>query len=341
MRSTALKKYQKLESSGLWREAPELQRREVVVAFGEASLTLSDPRTEAALSHWSLPAVERINPGELPALYAPGRQALETLELDDPTMIAALETVRSAVASERPKPGRLRGQLLLGGTLLVVMLAATFLPGALVEHTAAMVPAAMRQNIGQVALADLSRVTGAPCADPSGQAALDRLALRLFSKDPPQLRVLPDGTALAMHLPGRIITLNRSLIEQQDGPEVVSGFALAEAARAAASDPLVPLLRHAGLRATFTLLTTGQLDPAAIEGYGAELLLQRPLTLAAEPLLEQFEVAGVPATPYARALDPTGEAVLALIEADPFAKGTPGPILTDGDWISLQAICAE
>ncbi|SEN61262.1 hypothetical protein SAMN04488103_10678 [Gemmobacter aquatilis] len=341
MRSTALKKYQKLESSGLWREAPELQRREVVVAFGEASLTLSDPRTETALSHWSLPAVERINPGELPALYAPGRQALETLELEDPTMIAALETVRSAVASERPKPGRLRGQLLLGGTLLVVLLAAAFLPGALIEHTATMVPAAMRQNIGQVALNDLSRVTGAPCADPSGQAALDRLAIRLFGEDPPQLRVLPDGAALAMHLPGRIITLNRSLIEQENGPEVASGFALAEAARAAASDPLVPLLRHAGLRATFTLLTTGQLDPAAIEGYGAELLLQRPLTLAAEPLLDQFEAAGVPATPYARALDPTGEATLALIEADPFAKGTPGPILADGDWISLQAICAE
>ena len=143
-------------------------------------------------------------------------------------------------------------------------------------------------------------------------------------------RIAVDGDVEALHP-----------LRQQDGPEVVSGFALAEAARAAASDPLVPLLRHAGLRATFTLLTTGQLDPAAIEGYGAELLLQRPLTLAAEPLLEQFEVAGVPATPYARALDPTGEAVLALIEADPFAKGTPGPILTDGDWISLQAICAE
>ena len=82
MRSTALKKYQKLESPGLWREAPELQRREVVVAFGEASLTLSDPRTDSALSHWSLPAVERLNPGETPALYSPGRDALETLELD-------------------------------------------------------------------------------------------------------------------------------------------------------------------------------------------------------------------------------------------------------------------
>jgi hypothetical protein len=41
---TALKKYQKLESSGLWRDAADAQRREVVVAFGEASLILSDPR---------------------------------------------------------------------------------------------------------------------------------------------------------------------------------------------------------------------------------------------------------------------------------------------------------
>ena len=72
---TALKKYQKLESPGLWRDAPEAQRREVVVAFGEASLVLSDPRTGSALSHWSLAAVHRLNPGRpLPSMPPmPGR----------------------------------------------------------------------------------------------------------------------------------------------------------------------------------------------------------------------------------------------------------------------------
>lgn len=49
----------------------------------------------------------------------------------------------------------------------------------------------------------------------------------------------------------------------------------------------------------------------------------------------------MPSTPYARALDPSGETVLALIEADPFAKEAPRPLMPDGDWISLQAICAE
>ncbi len=71
---TALKKYQKLESTGLWRESARGQRREVIVNFGEASLVLSDPRSENALSHWSLPAVERLNPGEMPATLRPRRR---------------------------------------------------------------------------------------------------------------------------------------------------------------------------------------------------------------------------------------------------------------------------
>jgi hypothetical protein len=49
----------------------------------------------------------------------------------------------------------------------------------------------------------------------------------------------------------------------------------------------------------------------------------------------------VPTSPYAYAVDPTGETVLALIEADPFRSKSPQPVLTDGDWISLQAICAD
>ena len=60
---TALKKYQRLECSGLWRETPQDQRREVLVRFGDATLVLSDPKSGEAVSHWSLPAIERINQG--------------------------------------------------------------------------------------------------------------------------------------------------------------------------------------------------------------------------------------------------------------------------------------
>ena len=68
---TALKKYQRLECFGLWRATPHDQRREVHVRFGDATLILIDPKSGTALSHWSLPAVEQLNRGTFPPVFAP------------------------------------------------------------------------------------------------------------------------------------------------------------------------------------------------------------------------------------------------------------------------------
>lgn len=337
---TALKQYQKLESPGLWRDVPEAQRREVVVNFGEASLVLFDPRTDTALSHWSLPAVHRLNPGAVPAIYSPGSDALETLEIADPDMIAALETVRNALAHARPRPGRLRGAMVLSVTTLVVGLAVFWLPGALETHTALVIPQATRLAIGKMALADLGRVAGSPCTTVAGQRALKNLGQRIFGADAPQIVILRDGTVPALHLPGPIIALNRSLIEAQDGPETAAGFALAEMARADRLDPMIALLHHAGLRATLRLLTSGALPASAVEGY-AEILLRSPGTVIDDgPLLARFAAADLPSSPYAYGLDPSGETTLGLIEADPLRGGPALPVLADGDWISLQTICS-
>jgi hypothetical protein len=337
---TALKKYQRLESQGLWRDAPDAQRREVVVSFGDSSLILSDPKNDIALSHWSLPAVMRVNSGQFPAVYAPGPDAPESLELDDPDMILALETVSGALASARARPGRLRLMILLGSFLIVFGVLAWVGPGRLVDQTAQMVPAAARLQMGQAALSDLVRISGQPCNGPGGQDALNRLAVRLFGTSIPwQLRIMPDAIPGAVHLPGNMILLDRALVESQPGPEALAGFAVAESLRVALADPLEPLLYHAGLSATVGLMTTGALDPTAIAGYGEELLRKPPLALEEATLLAAFESAKVPTTPYAYQLDPTGEKTLALIEADPFRGQTPDPLLSAADWAGLQAIC--
>ena len=104
---TALSEYARLETTGLWRETPDSQRREVVVSLGDATLVIST-MTDSALSHWSLPAVHRLNPGKRPALYAPDAEADELLEISEPQMIEAIETLRRAIDRTRPKPGRLR-----------------------------------------------------------------------------------------------------------------------------------------------------------------------------------------------------------------------------------------
>jgi hypothetical protein len=339
---TALKKYQKLESSGLWRDAADAQRREVVVAFGEASLILSDPRTGNPLAHWSLPAVQRINPGAQPALYAPDSGAeAEILEIEDSTMIGAIETVRGAIDHARARPGRLRSGLIAAGTVGALLLCVLWLPQALIAQTAAMVPDSKRAEIGRMALADETRVTGLPCAQPLGLRAAERLSERVLGVAGGQILFVRDGVGAAAHLPGNIILLSRHLVEDQNGPDVAAGFALAEKLRAEIDDPLVPLLRHAGLVATFRLLTSGVLPEGSLDGYAETALSAAPLLLPEALLLDRFRSAGLASSPYAYALDPSGETVLGLIEADPFRDVAPPPILPDGEWISLQTICQD
>ena len=339
---TALKKYQKLESSGLWRDAADAQRREVVVAFGEASLILSDPRTGNPLAHWSLPAVQRINPGAQPALYAPDSGAdAEILEIEDSTMIGAIETVRGAIDHARARPGRLRSGLIAAGTVGALLLCVLWLPQALIARTAAMVPDSKRAEIGRMALADETRVTGLPCTQPLGLRAAERLSERVLGVAGGQILFVRDGVGAATHLPGNIILLSRHLVEDQNGPDVAAGFALAEKLRAEIDDPLVPLLRHAGLVATFRLLTSGVLPEGSLDGYAETALPAAPAPLPEPLLLDRFRSAGIASSPYAYALDPSGETVLGLIEADPFRSAAPPPILPDGEWISLQTICQD
>ena len=127
---TALTEYQRLESPGVWRAAPEDQLRDVIVSIGSATLMIYD-MGDRPLAHWSLAALERKNPGKFPAIYAPGPDAPEELEIAEETMLDAIETVRSAVARQRPRSGRLRLVLLASALLTVIGLATYWLPDAL------------------------------------------------------------------------------------------------------------------------------------------------------------------------------------------------------------------
>jgi hypothetical protein len=336
---TALSEYQRLECLGLWRETPQSQRRDVIVSFGDASLIIRESPSERALSHWSLPAVRRLNPGRMPALFAPGPETQEELELDDESMIAAIAKVHAIIARRQPHPGRLRGALLASVAATILGAALIWLPGALKQHTAKVLPTATRAEMGQAVLADLTRLTGSPCSAPEGAAVLDELSARLLGSGG-RIVVLPEGLDRAIHLPGRIVAVGRRLVEQEENPEVMTGFVLAERTRAEARDPVPDALRYAGLGATFQLLTRGEVPVDAFHGYGEALLNEPPRPVGDAALIARFAAAGVGSSAYAYALDPSGESTLALIEADPFAKAPPPePLLEDTDWVALQGIC--
>ncbi|MEM8578063.1 MAG: hypothetical protein AAGF60_09455 [Pseudomonadota bacterium] len=331
---TALKQFQRLEATGLWRPAPGAQRREVVVSLGEATLTISST-ADQALAHWSLAAIERAPGTDGPALYHPEGDPSETLELDASDMVDAIETLRRAIRRARPRSGRLRW---LGAGLSVAAVAALcmmWLPGALTDHALRVVPEVTRVQIGTALLARMERVTGAPCRT---GAAADGLRALERRTGVPRLSVVPTLGVPSLALPGGRVVLDRTVLEDFEAPDVAAGYVLAEAARSEVRAPLRDVLEASGFLATTTLLTTGRLPDRALDAYALGVLREPRTPVAAEALLALFAAAELPSAPYAYALDPSGEATLALIEGDPAQAGAD-PIMPDGVWLRLQAIC--
>ncbi|MEP3298932.1 MAG: hypothetical protein ABJO27_21080 [Pseudoruegeria sp.] len=334
---TALTQYQRLETVGIWKADKDAQRKDVVVSFGNATLVLSKTNDQP-LTHWSLAAVNRLNPGERPAIFAPDADGSETLEIDDPDMIDAIGQIRKAIAQSKPRPGRLRYSLTALGLIVGISLSVFWLPTALTQYAASIVPEVKRVEIGASLLDRISHLSGNPCASTYGVKALNRLRERVLAPDD-KLAVLPAGVRITTHLPGGFILLNRSLVEDPEDPAVTSGYLLAEQWRRTQIDPLERLLSSAGLSTTLKLMMSGNIEPDVLQHY-AEGLLITPLSSAPdEALLAEFAKAEISSTPYGYALDVTGETTLALIEGDPMAGQTTAPVLTDGQWISLQSIC--
>lgn len=352
---TAIDKFERLEATGLWRSSPDAQRIEVYVSIGDTTLVIID-RKDNALAHWSLAAIARASPEmranplghseQDPTIYHPDGDPGETLELtaDNTEMITAIETLRAAVARSRPHPGRLRLGAVLASVSAVVALGMVWLPHALVQHTISVVPMVKRAEIGADLLARIARITGTPCsaaqADSDAAKALTKLGNRLPAPNGHnRLVVMRDGVPTSAHLPGGILLLDAELIEGFDAPDVVAGYIVAERLRVTLYDPLEKLLDYAGLAASFRLLTTGLLSEDSLQSYSEHLLGAPQVVLDEETLLAGFKAWSVRATPYAYALDQSGETTLSLIEADPFAGSAPDLVLDDSDWLRLQSIC--
>ena len=334
---TVLAKYQRLESEGLWRPEPDAQRRDVIVSIGDATLTIA-AANGTALSHWSLPAIIRRNPGQIPALYTPGEDTPESLELSDPEMIDGIEAVLRSIRRGPGSPGRLRGLAITAVILAVLAAAMVWLPGAITRYTASLVPQGARTELGTRLRAEVRRLTGPPCADAAGLRALEKLQTRLFAEDRTTLLVLPSALTETAHLPGGTILIGHRLVEDHETPEVLAGYLLAEDIRRRERDPLERLLADTGLTVALRLLTTGEIEDEALRLHAERLVAASPAPVSDARLTERLRTAGISGAAYAYAIDFSGETTRPLIEASQ-AIGASNPVLGDGDWIALQRIC--
>ncbi len=337
---TALDKYVRLESDALWRAAPDAQRRDVGLSFGDATLVIADAAGRP-LSHWSLPAVIRVNPDETPAIYAPDEDHSELLEIAEPTMVEAIEEVRKALARQRPHPGKLR-HWLTGGLIAITLLLAIFwLPGALTRQTLAVVPTPKRVAFGQAMLDHLQPQIGTACRSPTAVAASERLMQRLFgAQTGASLRVVPDMAQGAAALPGGIIVISHQVLQRADDPAVAAGYILASRAALSGDGALGAVLADAGLPTTFRLLTTGDIQDSVLRDAAFAALDAGAAQADPKRLRDLLATAQIPQGPYLAAVDAqTG--TMPDIGSDPMVGRAVPVILGDNDWVALQNICND
>lgn len=335
---TALTQYERLESPGTWRPAPDGQRREVVVKFRNESLVLTEALSDRPLSHWSLPAVTRANPGKLPAIYTPGDGPDESLEIEDEIMVEAIERVHAIIAARRPHPGRLRGLLAAVSALAIAGVAFFWLPSALIGHAASVAPQAKRVEIGRAVLAELETLTGPACENPAGEQVLSRLSRRVFGR-PARIEVLPGAVEGVRRLPGDLFVVGHELIDSGAGPDLLAAQ-LIEADLVAnpaqgGVDPLRAVLRWAGMRAAFRLLTTGSLPDGAVSGYGQTLIETPAVRADAETLSGALTAVRLSPAAYLSQLAGDDPRRAALTEPEAGAQ----PALSDAEWAALQTVC--
>jgi hypothetical protein len=334
---TVLAEYERLEAEGIWRAAPDAQRRDVIVSIGKATLTITAPNG-TALAHWSLPAVVRTNPGETPAVFGPGPEPTETLELNDGEMITAIDRVLGAIRRKSKRGGWLgRGAKLavLAGALAALVF---WLPGAVTAYTARLVPPVAQAQIGARLLSETERVAGAPCASPGGTRALERLTARLFPGGDTELIVLPTTLRTTAHLPGGTILLGHTLVEDHEAPEVVAGYALAEHLRARSGNTLGDLLGASPFRASLALLSTGHLRDVDYQRMAEWLVIRTPPPVDQDALKTEMDKRGIGTSPYGYAVDISGETTASLVAGGDSSRD---PVLSDTDWIALQSICSD
>ncbi|MCK0120088.1 hypothetical protein MWU61_06030 [Loktanella sp. F6476L] len=332
---TALTQFERLESGGVWRETATSDPIEVTVSFGKATLVLHDS-TEQPVTHWSLPAVMRRNPGVRPALFAPAPDAEETLEIEDDLMVDAIETIRKALLKSAPSAPRLRGFVTLGILAAIIGAAAFWGPGAFMRQTLSVVPDSKRNEIGATILGHYQRLTGPTCRNPLGAAPLSKLKTRLMGRDAKGqivvVQTLPQGATV---LPGNIVLIDRALIEQLDDPAIASGFIVAAIAGRDSHDPLGDVLTDAGLNTTVQLFTTGDIPGDVLSNYAKSVQALDVTPAKPDDLRTAFDAADIPLAPYAAIRDPEGAQLGEITDGD------TAPILTDSEWVRLQGICAS
>ncbi|MEM7242940.1 MAG: hypothetical protein AAF429_12210 [Pseudomonadota bacterium] len=328
-----IKDFDRLESLGLWRAADARQRVEVVVSFGKETLVLSDINNNP-LTHWSLATIQHLGTSEDGSIFSADAEGTETLEIEDPTMIAAISKVRNIISAARPHPGRLRFLLRVAAILFFVGLILFWLPVQIKSYAARVVPPAKASDISEEVLAAMERITGPACHSQAGRQSLNRLKVRVLPGNTISLHVLQLGQKPSTRLPNGDIVLNEAMLLDADTPDIAAGYVIAQNTVEQTHPITRKLFDDLTVFQTVKFLANGQINASEIESLAKELIFAEAQFSDDQTLQLAFFEAQVPHQAFAQHAK-----LSALASKNNSQLGDTSPLLDDAAWIALTEIC--
>ena len=327
----------------MWREAPDAQRREVVLSLGRTALLVKD-LNDNVLAHWDLHAIDRLNPNQFPAIYSPGATESETIEITDPHMIDAID-VFHAISHKPMRRSRLRKRFAFACFAVIIATGAyfgmTLLPNALEDQAVLVTPQVRIQSIDNSLLSAISMVDGSECDSRISAVVLGTLTGAVALDTRIKVGFAEIGERQSVHLPGGMILLDRSLLGPDSDPELAASFILLEHAASRDRRQFRELIRFAGSWHTMAFLLGREFPARVLHEFAPKILAQSPSLEGSEHLLALFSNAGLSSIPLAEAIgleSPLGEALSQAEETGAQGSGN-GPIVDMADWNLLREAC--
>jgi predicted Zn-dependent protease len=342
------------------------RRRLVRLAFQTDGVSILDEGEQIAFWRYSDLRLAD-SAGSAMRLTAEGAPELARLEIRDPGLSQeiALRCPGLAARKEAGEAGAGRIVFWSLAAVLSLVLTAIYLVPLVADRLAPLIPVAVERRLGEAVDNQVRALFGDEACDAgAGSAALAKLSNRLTGvADQPisaEIAVLPSEVPNAVALPGGYIYLFDGLLGQAESPDEVAGVLAHELGHVAGRDGLRKLLQAGGTSLLLGLLfgdVTGggaivfaaqaMLDSrysrgaeASADAFAADLMLAlgrspKPLgTFLARLTGEEDDgLAFLSSHPVTR------ERIRALDAKDRAADGPP--LLSDGEWRALKAICAR
>lgn len=330
---TALKKFDRLESIGLWKKDELAQRIEVIVSFGNSTLVLSD-KNENPITHWSLAAIIRLGSNQDYVVFSVDKDCSESLEINDSTMIMAIDEICLKIQKTRPKHGRLR--IFISSIVLIgfILSGIFWLPKATARYAAKVIPETKVEEISALSLKYISQIFGPVCSTVRGERSLRFLEERLLKNSKSRIFITKMEQRKSALLLGGNILISDSVLKNQIGAELLASYVLLETIESKKQEFLYDLFLSIGVKATIIFLTTGEINSNKLSQFSQDRILRKRSLPEAKKLLNLLNDLEVSSKSFVNEEPYYRQSEISEHSTEDFE-----PLLRDVDWLELQQIC--